>query len=77
MQLGGCFLRVFVPLGPSQAWKIPPEHFQRGHVERGCVDSIWQFCVTEERLLIWKGDLQVDLIKQGRKAELSTHIVYI
>ena len=52
MQLGGCFLRVFVPPGPSQAWTIPPEHFQRGHV-----DSIWQFCVTEERLLIWKGDL--------------------
>ena len=46
-------------------------------MERGCVDNIRQFCVIEERLLVWKGDLHVDLIEQGRKAELSSHIVYI
>lgn len=76
VQLGGCFLRVFVPPGPRQAWMIPPEHFQRGRVERGCVDSKCQFCVIEERLPMWKGDLHIDLVKQGRKAELSGHIAY-
>ena len=54
-----------------------PEHLQRGRVERGCADNIRQFCVIEERLLVWKGDLHADLIGQGRKAELSSHIVYI